>query len=125
MKAARLIFLLAGLYGIGVLLPDYFTAKWLGEKMPPPITHPEFYYGFVGIALVFQLIFLVIATNPAKYRALMPVCVLEKLSYAIPCAVLCAQGRLAPLMLPTAISDTILGILFVVAYYKTPQSAHD
>ncbi len=35
MKAARLIFLLAGLYGIGVLLPDYFTAKWLGAKISP------------------------------------------------------------------------------------------
>jgi hypothetical protein len=123
MKTARIIFLLSGLYGIGVLAPDYFTEKWLGEKIPPPITHPEFYYGFVGIALVFQLIFLVIASNPAKYRALMPVCILEKLCYMIPCAVLYLQGRMAPLMLFTAGGDLLWLILFIVAFYKTPAES--
>lgn len=121
MKAARIIFLLAGLYGIGVLVPDYFTESWFGVRFPPPISHAEFFFGFVGVALVFQILFLMVARNPLKHRALMPVCILEKLSYIIPCVVLYAQGRLQPLMLVSAGIDAIWAILFFVAYKKTPQ----
>ena len=41
-----------------------------GLDNPPPVTHPEFYYGFVGVALAFQLVFLTIASDPLKYRPL-------------------------------------------------------
>ena len=48
----------------------------IGSDFPPAITHPEFFYGFVGIALVFQIIFLIIAREPLKYRLLMLISVL-------------------------------------------------
>ena len=48
-RFSRIVFLVAGIYGIVVLLPGYFGEKMLAEKMPPAITHPEFYYGFFGV----------------------------------------------------------------------------
>jgi hypothetical protein len=54
MRFARLIFTAAGIYGIVVLTPLYFLEGWLGRNAPPPITHPEFYYAFVGVALAWQ-----------------------------------------------------------------------
>jgi hypothetical protein len=72
----------------------YFLEAKTGRDYPPAITHPEYYYGFVGIALVFQFVFLIIARNPVKYRALMPVSVLEKLSFVVPTVILYFQNRL-------------------------------
>ena len=43
----------------------------IGQKDPPLITHPGFYYGFVGCALAWQVAFCFIATNPVRYRPLM------------------------------------------------------
>jgi hypothetical protein len=48
-RFSRIVFLIAGIYGLIVLLPGFFGEKMLAEKMPPPITHPEFYYGFFGV----------------------------------------------------------------------------
>jgi hypothetical protein len=41
---------LAGLYGLVVLLSLYLLEHRLGQDYPPSITHPEFYYGFVGVS---------------------------------------------------------------------------
>jgi len=49
MKFARVVFLVAGIYGLIVLLPQYFLEAKVGLDSPPPITHPEFYYGFIGV----------------------------------------------------------------------------
>lgn len=119
MKAARIIFLIAGIWGILSLAPDFFLERWIGEHYPPPLTHPQFFYGFVGIAFVFQFIFLLIARDPGRYRPLMLVSILEKASWVIPCAVLYAQGRAVPQLAATGIGDFILGILFSVAYAMT------
>jgi hypothetical protein len=44
-----MVFLLAGIYGSLVLLPQYFLEEKTGRDFPPPITHPEYYYGFSSI----------------------------------------------------------------------------
>ena len=77
MKAARWIYGGAGIYGLLVLFPGLFSEARLNTDWPPALTHPEFYYGFYGSALVWQLLFLMIAREPARYRALMPVTILE------------------------------------------------
>jgi hypothetical protein len=51
MKFARLTFLLAGIWGIVVLGPLYFLENFIGARHPPAITHPEYFYGFVGLGL--------------------------------------------------------------------------
>lgn len=74
------VFLLAGIVGILEIVPLYFLEATLGRSQPPPIAHPEFYYGFVGVVLAWQIAFLIISRDPQRYVALMPAVFLEKLS---------------------------------------------
>src|ERR1051326_1675203 len=84
MKFAKLTFLIAGGYGLLALAPLYFMEQQTGRDYPPPITHPEYYYGFIGVAVAWQLAFIVMSRDPVRYRALMPVAVVEKASFFIP-----------------------------------------
>ena len=121
MKFARRVFFIAGVYGLIVLAPQYFLETKTGHDFPPAITHPEYYYGFVGVALVFQLVFLIIARDPARYRAMMVPSILEKASFGVAAVVLYLQDRIPVLVLSFAAIDLLLGALFVVAYAKTPE----
>ena len=62
MKFARLIFGAAGIFGLVVIGPMYFLEDRIGSDTPPAITHPEFFYGFVGVVLAWQIAFLCIAS---------------------------------------------------------------
>jgi len=119
MKFAKIVFLIAGIYGLIVLLPEYFLEAKTGHDYPPVITHPEFYYGFIGVTVAWQIVFLVISRDPPRYRPLMICAILEKAAFAIPVVVLFAQHRVASVMLPLAAIDTTLGLLFTAAYIKT------
>jgi hypothetical protein len=114
--------LIAGIYGILALLPQYFMEEKNGRDFPPAITHPEYYYGFIGVALAWQIAFLIIAKNPQKYRLLMIPAILEKVSFAAPAIVLFLSERLSTVMLGAGLIDLILGVLFVIAYLRTPES---
>lgn len=116
-------FAVAGVYGILALAPQYFMEGKLGRDYPPPITHPEHFYGFVGLALVWQVLFLMIAKDPIRYRPVMPVAILEKLSWGLPCIILYAQGRLAPAILAVGLIDLALGVLFALCYRATAPAA--
>ena len=67
MRFARIVFSIAGVYGLAVVVPMYFLEDRIGREQPPSITHPEFYYGFAGITLAWQLVFLVLASDPFRY----------------------------------------------------------
>ena len=120
MRFAKIVFTVAGVYGLLVLVPQYFLEGRYGRDFPPPISHPEHYYGFVGLALVWQLAFLVIARDPVRYRPLILVAVLEKLSFGLAIPVLYLMGRVAPLLFAPAVIDLLLGALFLASYLKTP-----
>lgn len=119
---ARRVFAVAGTYGILVLAPQYFMEGRIGRDFPPPITHPEHFYGFIGVALAWQALFLVIAKDPIRFRPAMVPAVLEKLAFAVPSAVLYAQGRLAPVVLGFGFIDLALGVLFLLAYRRTASA---
>ena len=121
MKFAKRVFFIAGVYGLIVLAPQYFLETKTGSDFPPAITHPEYYYGFVGVGVVFQLIFLIIAKDPVRYRAMMIPAVLEKATFGVAAIVLYLQGRIPTVILSFAIVDLLLGLLFVVAYAKTSK----
>lgn len=121
MKFAKIMFWGAGIWGILVLTPLYFIFDLIGQKDPPPITHPAFFYGFVGVALAWQLAFFIIATDPARYRPLMIPSVFEKFSYGIAVVILVVQGRMRSSDLLFGGVDLLLGTMFVIAYLKTPN----
>lgn len=118
-KFARRVFLLAGVIGLVTLVPQYFMEGRIGRDFPPPITHPEHFYGFVGVGTVWQILFLIISRDPVRLRPAMPAAVLEKLSFGVPVIVLYLQGRVPALLLGFGLFDLFLGVLFVVSYRRT------
>jgi hypothetical protein len=123
MRFAKVVFWIAGIWGIVVVTPLYFLFTILSRQYPPAITHPEFYYGFVGVALAWQIAFLLIATDPARFRPIMIAGVLEKLGYSTAVIVLYLQGRAAGTNLIFAGADLLLCILFLIALAKTRITA--
>jgi hypothetical protein len=91
----------------------------IGRNDPPAITHPGFYYGFAGLALAWQIAFLVIARDPVRLRPMMIPSMVEKFSYTIAVVTLVMQGRTHKSDLVFAGTDMLLGVLFVVAYVGT------
>ena len=118
MKFARITFILAGTIGILVLIPLYFQMEKMGLDNPPAITHPEFYFGFIGVALAFQIVFIIIATDPLKYRPLMLAAIFEKLAFVIPTFYLYSQGSPLGSMIIGAALDLMWAILFIASYFK-------
>jgi hypothetical protein len=119
MKLAKVVFWIAGIWGFLVITPLYFIFDRIGKQDPPPITHAAFYYGFVGVALVWQLAFIFIASDPVRFRPMMIPAMFEKLAFSIPVIILVAQGRTRPSDLIFAAIDLFLGLLFVLAYLRT------
>jgi hypothetical protein len=120
-KFAKIVFRIAAIWGFLIITPLYFLFDLVGKNDPPPITHPAFYYGFVGVALVWQFAFLIIASDPIRFRLLMIAAILEKLVYSVPVIILVSQKRMNPNDLVFAGIDLFLGVLFVFAYLRTPR----
>jgi hypothetical protein len=112
MRLAKLIYTVAGCYGIVVVLPGLFAG-------PGSVT-PLFYYAFLASALVWQLAFLVIAVDPGRFRWLMPVTVLEKAAFFVPCLVLYRAGTIpADATFYGGMVDGVLMCLFAVAWWRS------
>jgi hypothetical protein len=62
------------------------------------------------------------AWDPVRYRPLIIPSILEKATYAIAIIILVLQGRTNPRDLLFAGTDSLLGLLFVIAYFKTKPS---
>jgi hypothetical protein len=121
MKFAKRVFLIAGIYGLIVLVPMYLLEEKTGRDFPPPITHPEYYYGFVGVAVAWQVLFIILSRDPIRYRPMMIPAILEKASFGIPVVILFLQHRISTFTLAAGLVDSLLGVLFLVAYLKTKQ----
>jgi hypothetical protein len=119
MKFAKVIFLVAAIWGVVVLTPLYFIFNMIGRQDPPPITHPAFYYGFVSVGLAFQVAFFVIARDPVRLRPMMIPAVLEKFGYGATLLALYLQNRLHLQDLALGGVDVLFGVLFLAAFFKT------
>jgi hypothetical protein len=119
MKFARYTFIAAGVWGIAVLTPLFFLVDITGRAYAAPVDYPHFFYGFVTVALAWQVAFLVIGSDPARFRALMIPGFIEKAGYILTTLVLYSQGHISAADAGTAVPDTLLLILFVVAFVKT------
>lgn len=122
MKFAKWVFRVAGIYGILVMAPFYFLENDPRAVPPPLLTHPEYYYGFLGVVLAWQVVFLIISTDPMKYRLLMIPSVLEKFTFGGAVLVLHLSQRVGPHMILPAAIDTTLGVLFVLSFLKTRKA---
>jgi hypothetical protein len=120
MKFARLTFLVAGAWGVLVLVPLYFVLDTVGRQAPPPVTHPEFYYGFLGVALAWQIAFFVIGSDPVRYRPMMIPAMIEKFGHVATMTILYLRGRMNTPQLLANLPDLLWGVLFVIAFRKTP-----
>lgn len=120
---ARKLFIGAGLYGIAVLAPLYFLEDTFSRMFPPAFSHPEQFYGFVGVALAWQFAFLVIARDAVRHRPLMLPAVAEKLLSSGSVFVLCALGRTPAQALPLAVIDCLLGLAFLACFVSLKDAS--
>ena len=118
MKFTKIVFWIAAIYGFVLLIPMYFLMNTIGRKAPPSISHPEFYYGFVGVTLLWQCIFVLIALDPLRFQAIIPIAVLEKFAYTLPVLILYLMDKVQFNVLGTALADPIFAILFITAYFR-------
>ena len=119
MTLAEIVFTGAGVWGIAVLTPLYWLVDVTGRQYLPPANHPQFFYGFLSVAMAWQVAFLVIGSSPARFRPLMIPSVIEKLGHVATVAVLYGQARISSVDALGAVPDLLLGTLFVVAFVKT------
>jgi hypothetical protein len=119
MKFAKVVFWVAGIWGLLVVMPLYFLFDVIGRQDPPAITHPGFYYGFAGCALAWQIAFLLIGVNPVRLRLMMIPSVVEKFTFGVAVVALVMQGRMHSGDLVFAATDLTLGVLFVAAFVVT------
>jgi hypothetical protein len=123
MRFARRVFLVAGVFGVVVLAPMFFLERFWGSQFPPPVAHPEFYYGFVGAVFAWQLVYLLISRDPARYRPLMLLAVVAKASFGITVYVLLALGRVPGSPALGATIDLVFAVLFGCAYVATGRTS--
>ena len=122
MRFAKFTFIGAGIWGIVVLMPLYWLFDVTGRSYSPPTDYPHFFYGFLSVAMAWQIAFLVIGSNPARFRPLMIPGILEKLGHVGGVAILYANARISTTDAQAAIPDLLLAILFMVAFAKTRAS---
>jgi hypothetical protein len=116
MRFARRVLIIAGIYGLAVVIPSYFLETRIGRDFPPPIAHPEYYYGFLGVTLAWQVLFLFMARDPVRYRLLLIPAVLEKVSFGVAAIALLAQHRIPLPAFGFAMVDWIFAALFIASF---------
>ena len=122
MKFAKIIFWIAAIWGVLILAPLYFMFDVIGKQDPPAITHPGFYYGFVGVALAWQVAFVMIARDPVRLRMMMIPAMVEKFGYGATFVVLYLQLRIHPSDLVWGGMDLLFGVLFLLAFFRLRSS---
>jgi hypothetical protein len=119
MRFAKFTFIGAGIWGITVLTPLFWHVDLTGRRYSVPAEHPDFFYGFLAVAMAWQIAFLVIGIDPARFRPLMIPAIVEKLGYVSVLTVLYSRARISAIDAQAAVPDLLLAILFVAAFVIT------
>jgi hypothetical protein len=122
MRFARYVFAAAGVWGVLIVTPLFWMAGTIGRQYPPAITHPDFYYGFLVVTLAWQAAFLIVATDPVRYRPIMAAAMVEKFGYVLAMTLLWSRGAIAAGQFAVAVPDFVLGVLFVAAFIASGRS---
>lgn len=118
MKFAKTVFVVAGVWGLVILTPFYFLFDAIGRQYGSPINYPQGYYGFLATTMAWQTAFLVIGSDPARYRLMMIPSMVEKFVYVLSMGVLYVQGRIGVTDVLVTSPDLLLGTLFAVAFAR-------
>jgi hypothetical protein len=110
MKFAKIVFWIAGALGLLASVGLYFEA---GSYV---------YYGLIAGVLSWQVVFFLIAWDPQRYRPVMIPAMLEKLIWVVTLGYLHLRGQVTASQLASGvIPHGLLGLLFVIAFLRTPQ----
>ncbi len=123
MRFATRVYTIAGIYGLLTIVPQLFLEGLIGRQNPPALTHPEYFYGFLAVCLPWQLLFLAIARDPARFRPAMPFTMLEKAGGVATFIGLWALHRVPASVGAFGFADATLGILFWMAWRRTATSS--
>jgi hypothetical protein len=116
---AKRVFQVAAIWGLFVL-PLAYLGYLLGVDGATVTTNrPEIVHGFFLVTLAWQFAFWIISTDPARFRLLMPVAMLEKFPFMLAVIALFANGQAAATTLVLGLIDGVFGALFVAAYIGT------
>ena len=72
MRFARIVFICAGIWGLAVLTPIYWLVDVTGRHYSAPSEYPHFFYGFLQVALAWQIAFLMIGSSLPAARSPFP-----------------------------------------------------
>ena len=122
MQFAKWTFRIAGIYGVLLIAPMYFLEPVFNAQ-GQPLTHPEHFYGFVGITLAFQVLFLAMSRDVARYRPLIPVCLFEKLVFPAAIWPLYLMGRTPGIVAVFATIDLFWAVMFTISWLRTRSAA--
>ena len=123
MRLARIVFIGAGIWGLAVLLPFYWLVDITGRHYPAPTEYVQFFWGFFAVAIAWQIAFLVIGSDPVRFRTFMIPAMIEKFGYVAMLTGMYLTSRISELDFQPAIPDGLIGILFVVAFVRTPAKS--
>ncbi len=118
MRFAKWVFTVAGIYGLIAVAPQYFLESTIA-RTSGPITHPEYFYGFIGVTVAFQIVFLLIGRDPVRLRPIMPACMVEKVSFGAAAWPLYLAGRAPATVAVFSTIDLVLCVLFFISWRKT------
>lgn len=118
---AKRVFTWGGVFGLVMLTPMFFLESWMAA-MGGPITRPETYYGFLGVAWAWQWVYLLIGRDPVRYRPIMPLGAMGKLIFAGFTMTLAAMDRTPWSVAAISASDLVVAVLFLIAWRRTPVS---
>jgi hypothetical protein len=118
MKLARWVFLIAGILDLLPVVPLAYAAISNGEAILPDVASMGlFFYVSVFQYVCWQMLYIVLARDPVRYRPMMIPAFLVEVTAPFNPAWLFLYGF--RFWIPIAVVDLVLAILFVVAFWLT------
>jgi len=113
MAFARWVLTIAGVFGVLTVAPMFALEGAFSRGTP--LSHPEHYYGFAAVTLAWQLTYLFIARDPARYRPIILLGAAGKLMFVVAVWSLYAAGRTPLPVALFTLADLVIAGLFVAA----------